>query len=204
MRHDIRVADPRHEALLRRLYEAASIDVTPASGQRYVTRSGRNVRWALDLRRPLLRSELLQPAAAALADRLAELEVTQVTGKGMGAAPLVCGVVAQARGIDGSLVRDQPKDRGFLRPYEGELDAGRPVWVLEDIVNTGGSVLEAAAALRAEGLEVQGALCLFHFTWGPGRRRLDQGGLRLEPMAELHQLTTFSRGLSARLQNLVS
>lgn len=202
MRHDIRVADPRHEALLRRLYEAASIEVT--AGERYVTRSGRSIRWALDLRRPLLRSELLRPAATAVAERLAALEVTQVTAKGMGAAPLVCGVVAQGRGIDGSLVRDQPKDRGFLRPYEGELDAGRPVWVLEDIINTGGSVLEAAAALRGQGLEVHGALCLFHFTWGPGRARLDRRGLRLEAMAELYQRTTFSRGLSDRLQNLVS
>jgi len=202
MRHEIRVADPRHEALLRRLYEAASIDIAPAALP-YVTRSGRSVRWAMDVRLPLLRSELLQPAAAALAERLAELQVTQVTGRGMGAAPLVCGVVAQARGIDGSLVRDQPKDHGFLRPFEGELDAGRPVWVLEDIVNSGRSVLKAAAALRGEGLEVHGVVCLFHFTWGSGRARLGRGGLRLEPMAELHQRATFSRGLRARLQNLV-
>lgn len=203
MRHDIRVADPRHEALFQRLYTAASIEVAD-SELPFVTRSGRSVRWALDLRRPLLRSELLQPAAAALADRLAGLAVTQVGGKGMGAAPLVCGVVAQARGIDGALVRDQPKERGFIRPYEGELDAGRPVWVLEDIVNSGGSVLAAATALRDQGLEVEGAVCLFHYTWGPGLGRLGRRGLRLEPMAELHQRSTFSRGLHSRLQSLVS
>jgi orotate phosphoribosyltransferase len=202
MAHDIRVAEPRHEALFRRLYEAASIKIEPA-GLRYVTHSGRNVSWAMDLRRPLLRSELLRPVAAALAERLAALEVTQVTGKGMGAAPLVCGVVAQGSGIDGSLVRDQPKGRGFVRPFEGELDAGWPVWVLEDIVNSGRSALAAATALRGHGLEVQGVLCLFFYTWGPGRSRLNRHGLRLEPMAELSRRGSFSRDLRSRLQNLV-
>ena len=203
MRHDIRVAISSHETLFRRLYDAASIEVRE-SELPFVTRSGRAVPWALDLRRPLLRSESLQPTAAAICERLAALGVTQVGGKGMGAAPLVCGVVAQACGIDGGLVRDRPKERGFIRPYEGELDAGRPVWVLEDIVNTGGSVIEAAAALRDGGLDVQGAVCLFHYTWGSGRGRLERRGLRLEPMAELHQRSTFSRGLHSRLKGLVS
>src|SRR3954452_13582731 len=104
MRHLLRAADPRHESLLIQLYEAALIDLHPradGAGESYVTRSGRRLAWALDLRRPLLRAEHLRPAAAAVAERLRNEGVTQVAGKGMGAAPLVCGVVALGCGIDG-------------------------------------------------------------------------------------------------------
>ncbi len=189
MRHLLRAADPRHESLLARLYAAASIDLDPLSApaEAYVTKAGRRLAWALDLRRPLLRSEHLQPAAAAVAERLLGEGATQVAGKGMGAAPLVCGVVAAARGIDGALLRDRPKERGFLRPFEGELDRGRPVWLLDDIVNTGRSTGELAGVLRAEGFRVAGVLCLFHYSWGPGRARLARLELPLAALATLAQ-----------------
>jgi orotate phosphoribosyltransferase len=189
MRHLLRAADPRHESLLARLYEAASVDLAPraepAPAESYVTRSGRRLAWALDLRRPLLRAEHLRPAAAAVAERLRSAGATQVAGKGMGAAPLVCGVVAAGCGIDGALLRDRPKERGFLRPFEGELDRGRPVWLLDDIVNTGRSTGELAGVLRGEGFEVAAVLCLFHYSWGPGRARLARLGLPLAAMAVL-------------------
>jgi len=187
MTHTLRVEDPRHEPLLRRLYDTASIDLK-AGEEEYVTRSGRRLSWALDLRRPLLRSELLQPTAAALADRLEAAGGSQIAGSGMGAAPLVCGMVALGRGIDGLLLREVPKQRGFLRPYEGEADPGRPVWVIDDLVNTGSSVGSVAKLLREQGLEVVGVLCLFHYTWGGARKRLGSLGLRLEPLAELRKI----------------
>jgi orotate phosphoribosyltransferase len=203
MRHQIRVADERHGELLRRLYQAAAVDLA-AGGEEFVA-AGRRLTWALDLRRPLLRSELLQPAAEAVAERLQAVGATQIAGQGLGAAPLVCGVVAQARGIDGALLREQPKRRNFLRPFEGELDRGRPVWLIDDLVNSGRSVVAAASLLRVQGLEVAGVVCLFHYAWGTGRERLRRHRLYLEPLAELRRRAVSpsrSFGLQGRLTRL--
>jgi orotate phosphoribosyltransferase len=191
MAHHLQVEDPRHATLMQRLYAAGSIDLRTGE-EEYVTRSGRRATWALDLRRPLLRSELLQPAAAALADRLAACcdplaPLPQVAGRGMGAAPLVCGMIALGRGIDGLLLREMPKDHGFLRPFEGQADPSRPVWMVDDLINGANSVGKLAQVLREQGLQVAGALCLFHYAWGPGRRRLERLGLRLEPLAEVRK-----------------
>jgi orotate phosphoribosyltransferase len=97
-------------------------------------------------------------------------------------------MVALGRGIDGLLLREVPKQRGFLRPYEGEADPGRPVWLIDDLVNSGNSVGKVATVLREQGLEVAGVLCLFHYTWGGARRRLGRLDLRLEPLAELSKI----------------
>ncbi len=189
MRHLLRAIDAHQEGLLAALYAAASIDLDPraAPEDTYVTKGGRRLAWALDLRRPLLSSAHLRPVAAAAAERLLRLGAAQIAGKGMGAAPLVCGIVAAACGIDGALLRERPKERGFLRAFEGTLDPARPVWLIDDIVNTGRSTGELAGVLRGEGLEVAGVLCLFHYSWGPGRGRLARRGLPLEPLAVLSQ-----------------
>jgi orotate phosphoribosyltransferase len=201
----MQVADGRHGELLRRLYEAAAVDLRDGK-EEFVT-TGRRLTWALDLRRPLLRSELLQPAAAAMAERLLAVGATQIAGQGLGAVPLVCGVVAQARGLDGALLREQPKQRGFLRPFEGELARDRPVWLVDDLVHSGRSAAAAAALLRAQGLAVAGVVCLFHYGWGTGRERLRRHRLGLEPLAELQRRggtssPSMSFGLRERLTGL--
>jgi orotate phosphoribosyltransferase len=186
MRHRLSTCDPGLHALLARLYEAGSVDLA-TSPEPYVTRPGRRLAWALDLRRPLLSSEFLLPVAAALSDRLAAAAVGQVAGAGYGAAPLVCGLVALGRGIDGLIARGEPKERGFIRAFEGELAREREVAIVDDIVNTGRTSLRLASALREAGYEVSRVLCLFCYGWGEGRRRLAGAGLSLEALATLER-----------------
>jgi orotate phosphoribosyltransferase len=186
MRHHLRPSHPALRDLLLRLYEAASVDLR-ISGETFTVRPGRRVSWALDLRRPLLRPEFLRPAAAALCARLEAAGARQVAARGMGGAPLVCGIVAQGRGIAGLLARERPKERGFLRPFEGEADRGLPVWIVDDVVNSGASAERLAALLREEGCEVAGVLCLFRYAWGAGERRLHRLGLPLDALGSLHR-----------------
>ncbi|HEX2252552.1 MAG TPA: orotate phosphoribosyltransferase [Thermoanaerobaculia bacterium] len=199
MRHELSASNPDHEELLHRLYEAAAVDLR-GSGESFRMGSGKPATWALDLRRPLLTSSLLAATAGMLAAHLAERGVTQVAGRGMGAAPLVCAVVAQGTGIDGVLVRERPKERGFARPYEGALDAEREVWLLDDVVNSGKTTAALALLLRAEGFAVHRSLCLFHYAWGDGRARLRRHGVELEPLATLarRDRSVFSRKLLSR------
>jgi orotate phosphoribosyltransferase len=61
-------------------------------------------------------------------------------------------------------VRGAAKDHGRGRQIEGASVAGRRVVLLEDTISTGESALAAATALRDEGAELLGCICIF--TWG--------------------------------------
>ena len=120
MRHRLSVSDSQHRELAQQLYDAASIDLR-RSEEVYVSRKEKKITWVMDLRRPLLRSETLASTARAMCGVLTAAGVRQIAGHGMGAAPLIAGIVAQGKGIDGLLLRDHPKRRGLIRPVEGDL-----------------------------------------------------------------------------------
>ncbi len=91
-----------------------------------------------------------------------------VAGVSVGGDPLVAGVILEAhrRGIDveGLLVRKETKSHGLSqgRAVEGAKasPALYPLWLLEDVVSTGKSSLEAIRNMKKEGYQLQGLLCL--------------------------------------------
>lgn len=109
--------------------------------------------------------------------------VRAVGGPTLGADPLVSAVSLTSalanRPLDGFLVRKEPKGHGTGAWIEGRanLEAGTPVVVVEDVVTTGGSVLQAMSRTREAGLDVLGALVLVDRQEG-GRDTIEQAGFR--------------------------
>jgi orotate phosphoribosyltransferase len=62
-------------------------------------------------------------------------------------------------------VRSKPKEHGMGNQIEGELQPGQKVVVVEDLVSTGKSSLQAAEAIRAAGAEVIGMCALFTYSF---------------------------------------
>jgi orotate phosphoribosyltransferase len=62
-------------------------------------------------------------------------------------------------------VRSKPKEHGMGNQIEGELQPGQKVVVVEDLVSTGKSSLQAAEAIRAVGAEVIGMCALFTYSF---------------------------------------
>ncbi|MBK8623598.1 MAG: orotate phosphoribosyltransferase [Saprospiraceae bacterium] len=60
-------------------------------------------------------------------------------------------------------VRSSAKSHGRQNQIEGELSAGQKVLVIEDLISTGGSSLEAVSVLRENGIEVAGVLAIFDY-----------------------------------------
>ncbi|MFQ5570749.1 MAG: hypothetical protein ACE5G0_13780 [Rhodothermales bacterium] len=186
MRHILVPSVPGLHKLVHALYEQAYVDLRGVE-ETVTGHAGEPWSWLLDLRRPLLKAEFLLPTVEAMSRVLVEAGVEQVAGLGLGAAPLVVGIVAQDCGIDGMLIRPQPKRRGLDRVVAGRLDATRPVWLVDDVVNSGKSVLKAARVLRKEGYQPAGILCVFEYRWGGGRRRLGEKDLSLQGLAEVRK-----------------
>lgn len=88
-------------------------------------------------------------------------------------------------GLPMGYVRSGNKDHGRGNRIEGKLEAGEKVVVVEDLISTGGSVIEVVDALREAGAEVLGVVSIFTYGMKKGLERL------AEAKVENHSLTDF-------------
>ncbi|MNE11734.1 Orotate phosphoribosyltransferase [compost metagenome] len=72
-------------------------------------------------------------------------------------------LVAQELGIPFVYVRSSAKGHGLGNMIEGHFEKGQRVVVIEDLISTGGSSLQAVQALREAGLEVRGLVAIFTY-----------------------------------------
>ncbi len=82
-------------------------------------------------------------------------------------------------------VRSGSKDHGRRNQIEGKLTPGERVVVIEDLISTGGSVLDTVAALRAAGAEVLGVISIFTYGMAKGRQRLAEAGVKCVSLTDL-------------------
>ena len=81
-------------------------------------------------------------------------------------------ITAQMMGLPMGYVRSSSKDHGRQNQIEGRLEKGQKVVVVEDLISTGGSVLEVVNVLRGAGAEVLGVVSIFTYGMKKGLERL--------------------------------
>jgi len=81
-------------------------------------------------------------------------------------------ITAQMMGLPMGYVRSSSKDHGRQNQIEGRLEKGQKVVVVEDLISTGGSVLEVVNVLRKAGAEVLGIVSIFTYGMKKGLERL--------------------------------
>lgn len=81
-------------------------------------------------------------------------------------------ITAQMMGLPMGYVRSSSKDHGRQNQIEGRLEKGQKVVVVEDLISTGGSVLEVVNVLREAGAEVLGIVSIFTYGMKKGVERL--------------------------------
>ncbi|WZO98872.1 orotate phosphoribosyltransferase [Isosphaeraceae bacterium EP7] len=122
--------------------------------------SGRTSHYYVDGRKVTLSAEGAALIGAGVCEALADLpEVQAVGGLTMGADPIVGATLAVAGagmrpGLLGFLVRKEAKGHGTGQLVEGPISPGMTVAVVDDVATTGGSSLQAVAALEAMGCKV--------------------------------------------------
>ena len=75
-------------------------------------------------------------------------------------------------------VRSGAKDHGRQNQIEGKLEAGQKVVVVEDLISTGGSVIEVVNVLREAGAEVLGVVSIFTYGMKKGLVRLEEANVK--------------------------
>jgi len=104
---------------------------------------------------------------------------TAVGGLTLGADPVAYAIAHASafagRAIDAFTVRKEPKTHGTARLVEGNLSAGDDVVVVEDVMTSGKSALDAIRSIEAADARVLGVLALVDREAGGGRRLADAG-----------------------------
>jgi orotate phosphoribosyltransferase len=85
-------------------------------------------------------------------------------------------------------VRSSQKSHGLGNQVEGDISVGKNVVVVEDLVSTGGSSLNAVSALRDAGLEVLGMTAIFTYGFQVASNNFSKAGVNLHTLGNYHDL----------------
>jgi orotate phosphoribosyltransferase len=148
----------------------------------FVLRSGKRSSYYLDKYRFATRPDLL----AALGERIAQEVVEHAPDATRLAAPELGAVALAAAGSLASglpflIVRKAAKEYGTAKRLEGVYDEGECVCLIEDVVTSGGALLDSVEALREAGLRVRTAVCVVDREEG-GADALARHAVRLRPI----------------------
>ena len=87
-------------------------------------------------------------------------------------------IVAHMMGLPMGYVRSGAKDHGRTNQIEGKLEKGQKVVVVEDLISTGGSVVEVVQALREAGAVVLGIVSIFTYGMQKGLEKLAEANIQ--------------------------
>lgn len=109
---------------------------------------------------PSIRTYIRQGYAQAILDHFGKPDV--IAGVATGGIAQGA-LVAQELGIPFIYVRSSAKSHGMGNQIEGHYEKGQRVVVIEDLISTGGSSLQAVEALREAGMDVKGLVAIFTY-----------------------------------------
>ncbi len=129
----------------------------------------------LTLTAPKVRDDVENGLAKLIKEHYPEAEVLMGTSTaGIAHAAITAHILEMPMGY----VRSGAKDHGRQNQIEGKLEAGQKVVVVEDLISTGGSVLEVVNVLREAGAEVLGIVSIFTYGMKKGIERLEAANVK--------------------------
>ena len=148
----------------------------------FVLRSGKRSRYYLDKYRFETRPDLLAALGESIATAVREhaARTDRLAGPELGAVALAA-AGSLASGLPFLIVRKAAKEYGTAKRVEGMYAEGDRICVVEDVVTSGGALLESVEALREAGLVVETAVCVVDREEGGGEA-LAGAGVALWPI----------------------
>ena len=128
----------------------------------------------LTLTAPKVRGDIENGLAALIREKYPKVEVLMGTAT---AGIAHAAITAHLLNLPMGYVRSGAKDHGRQNQIEGCLEPGQKVVVVEDLISTGGSVIDAVNALRDAGAEVLGIVSIFTYGMQKGLDRLAAAGV---------------------------
>lgn len=129
----------------------------------------------LTLTSPKVRTDVETSLAETIKENYPDAEVLMGTST---AGIAHAAITAHIMDLPMGYVRSGNKDHGRGNRIEGKLEKGQKVVVVEDLISTGGSVIEVVEALREAGAEVLGIVSIFTYGMQKGLDRLKEANVK--------------------------
>lgn len=146
----------------------------------------------LTLTAPEVRTDVEESLAYTIKEKFPEAEVLMGTAT---AGIAHAAIAAHLMGLPMGYVRSGAKDHGRGNQIEGKLEPGQKVVVVEDLISTGGSCIDAVNVLREAGAEVLGVVSIMTYGMKKGIERMAEAGI------EWVSLTNFDEVAAAAADN---
>ncbi len=179
-------------ALIQAFHQLEAFKWNPQEGFRLA--SGRTSPYYVDCRIVLAHPHSRHLVAQLAYSLLESLDFTLIGGLEIGAIPLATCISDFGYTADSQrewrtfVVRKQPKDHGLGKLIEGTIHPGETALVVDDVVTTGGSLINAAESARTQGLTVTHGLVVVDRSENEGKRNLMQTGIQLLSLLTLEDL----------------
>ncbi|MBO4807766.1 MAG: orotate phosphoribosyltransferase [Lachnospiraceae bacterium] len=129
----------------------------------------------LTLTAPEVRDDVENGLVTLIKENYPDAEVLMGTSTAGIAHAAICGHILK---MPMGYVRSGAKDHGRGNQIEGKLEKGQKVVVVEDLISTGGSVIEVVNVLREAGAEVLGVVSIFTYGMKKGLERLEEANVK--------------------------
>ena len=139
----------------------------------------------LTLTAPAVRTKVEEGLMTVIKEHYPECEVIMGTST---AGIAHAAIVGHMMDLPMGYVRSSAKDHGRTNKIEGKLEAGQKVVVVEDLISTGGSVLDTVTALREVGAEVLGVASIITYGMQKGLDRMAAADVKNVSLSDLDTL----------------
>jgi orotate phosphoribosyltransferase len=152
--------------------------------------SGRTASYYVDVKRAILRPPGFHALAELVTGYAHSWEATAVGGLTMGADAPACAALAGGADVKAFFIRKETKQHGLQRRIEGPpLGEGERCLIVEDVVTTGGSTIQAIEAVHEAGHEVCGVITVLdRLAGGADAVRHAAGNAPYEPLATIDDI----------------
>ena len=134
---------------------------------------------------PAVRKQIAQGLADLIKEKYPDAEV--IAGTATAGIPHAAWI-ADILDLPMVYIRSKAKDHGTGRKIEGKISEGQKMVVVEDLISTGGSVIEASKAAELEGANVLGSVAIFTYELAKGTKNFADAGLAIDTLSNYSTL----------------
>lgn len=134
---------------------------------------------------PDVRKQVAKGLANLIKENYPEVEV--IAGTATAGIPHAAWV-ADELGLPMVYIRGKSKDHGKKNQIEGRIDNGAKMVIIEDLISTGGSVIDASEAAKREGADVLGVAAIFTYQLPSGVENFKEANLSFDTLTNYDEL----------------
>lgn len=143
---------------------------------------------------PSVRNQITDGLVALIIEKYPEVEV--IAGTATAGIPHAA-FVAQKMDLPMIYIRSKAKEHGKAKKIEGRITPGQKIVLIEDLISTGGSVIEAAKAAENEGAVVLGCVAIFTYELKKGFENFKESGYEIATLSNYSTLLKVAQDLDA-------